>query len=83
MRVDLANQMRGILKPFGLIVGKGGGQPFETRVREQAAAVPSLLPVLEALLRAWCCIRDQIAALDRLIVVMARVTSVKVVENLG
>jgi hypothetical protein len=36
--------MRGILKPFGLIVRKGGGQPFETRVREQAAAVPSLQP---------------------------------------
>jgi transposase len=72
MRVDLANQMRGILKPFGLIVGKGTGQPFETRVRERAAAVPSLQPVLEALLAAWCCIRDQIATLDRLIVVMAR-----------
>jgi transposase len=28
MRVDLANQIRGTLKPFGLVVGKGGGRPF-------------------------------------------------------
>jgi transposase len=27
MRVDLANQIRGVLKPFGLIAGKGGGGP--------------------------------------------------------
>ena len=25
MRVDLANQIRGVLKPFGLLAGKGGG----------------------------------------------------------
>jgi transposase len=28
MRTDLANQIRGVLKPFGLIAGKGGGRPF-------------------------------------------------------
>jgi transposase len=33
MRVDLANQIRGVLKPFGLLAGKGGGQPFIERVR--------------------------------------------------
>jgi len=33
MRVDLANQIRGVLKPFGLVVGKGSGQPFVERVR--------------------------------------------------
>ena len=33
MRVDLTNQIRGVLKPFGLIAGKGGGQTFIDRVR--------------------------------------------------
>jgi transposase len=33
MRVDLANQIRGVLKPFGPLAGKGGGQPFIERVR--------------------------------------------------
>jgi hypothetical protein len=35
MRVDLANQIRGILKPFGLLAGKGGGRPFMERVRSR------------------------------------------------
>jgi transposase len=33
-RVDLINQIRGMLKPFGLVAGKGGRQPFMDRVRE-------------------------------------------------
>jgi hypothetical protein len=33
IRVDLANQIRGVLKPFGLVAGKGGGRPFADRVR--------------------------------------------------
>jgi transposase len=28
VRVDLINQIRGMLKPFGLVAGKGGRQPF-------------------------------------------------------
>ena len=32
MRVDLANQIRGVLKPFGLMAGKGGGQAFAAKV---------------------------------------------------
>jgi hypothetical protein len=38
MRVDLANQIRGVLKPFGLIAGKGGGQPFVTSPHEGVQA---------------------------------------------
>ena len=37
MRVDLANQIRGTLKPFGLMAGKGGGHPFMERVRSLVA----------------------------------------------
>ena len=62
MRVDLANQIRGVLKPFGLIAGKGGGQPFAERVRTLVAGGP-LQEVAEALLAAWRAIGEQIAAL--------------------
>ena len=51
MRVDLANQIRGVLKPFGLVTGKGGGQPFMERVRSLVADGP-LQEVAEALLSA-------------------------------
>ena len=71
MRVDLANQIRGVLKPFGLIAGKGGGQPFAERVRTLVAGGP-LQEVAEALLSAWRAIGEQIAALGRRLVAMAR-----------
>jgi transposase len=71
MRVDLANQIRGILKPFGLIAGKGGGQPFVDRVRALVAQGP-LHEVVEALLAAWQAINHQIAVLSRRLIAMAR-----------
>jgi transposase len=71
MRVDLANQIRGVLKPFGLIAGKGGGRAFVKRVRSLVAGGP-LEPVAEALLVAWEAIGSQVAALSRRLVTMAR-----------
>jgi transposase len=71
MRVDLANQIRGVLKPFGLIVGKGGGQPFMERVRALVADGP-LQNVVDALLLAWQAISTQINVLSRRLVAMAR-----------
>ncbi len=71
MRVDLANQIRGVLKPFGLVAGKGGGQPFMERVRSLVAGGP-LQEVAEALLAAWQAISDQVATLSRRLVAIAR-----------
>ena len=71
MRVDLANQIRGVLKPFGLIAGKGGGQAFADRVRALVADGP-LQAVAEALLAAWQAISSQIAILSRRLIAMAR-----------
>jgi transposase len=71
MRVDLINQIRGVLKPFGLVVGKGGGQPFAERVR-QLVANGSLQEAAEALLSAWQAISAQISTLSRRLVALAR-----------
>jgi transposase len=71
MRVDLANQIRGILKPFGLVAGKGGGQPFVDRVRTLVTGGP-LEDVAEALLSAWQVVSKQIALLSRRLILMAR-----------
>src|SRR5690349_10718186 len=59
MRVDLANQIRGVLKPFA------------ERVRTLVAGGP-LQEVAEALLAAWQSIGEQIAVLGRRLVAMAR-----------
>ena len=71
MGVDLANQIRGVLKPFGLIAGKGGGQAFADRVRALVADGP-LQMVAEALLTAWQAISHQLAILTRHLIDMAR-----------
>jgi transposase len=71
IRVDLANQIRGVLKPFGLMPGKGGGQPFIDRVRVLVADGP-LQEVADALLAAWQAINSQVAVLSRRLIVMAR-----------
>ena len=71
MRVDLANQIRGVLKPFGLMAGKGGGQAFADRVRALVADGP-LQMVAEALLTAWQAISSQVAILTRRLIGMAR-----------
>ncbi len=51
VRVDLINQIRGMLEPFGLLAGKGGHQPFIDRVRDLVADGP-LKDAVEALLTA-------------------------------
>jgi transposase len=71
MRVDLANQIRGVLKPFGLIAGRGGGLTFIDRVRALVANGP-LRVVAEALLAAWQAVNSQVAILSRRLIVMAR-----------
>ena len=71
MRVDLTNQIRGVLKPFGLVAGKGGGQPFIDRVRELVADGP-LKDVVEALLTALQAIGRQIGLLTRRLMALAR-----------
>ena len=71
MWVDLANQIRGVLKPFGLVAGKGSGQPFVERVRTLVAGGP-LQEVAEALLSAWQAINGQVSTLSRRLIVIAR-----------
>jgi transposase len=71
MRVDLTNQIRGMLKPFGLVAGKGDGQPFIDRVRTLVADGP-LKDVVEALLTALQVISRQIGLLTRRLMALAR-----------
>jgi transposase len=71
MRVDVANQIRGILKPFGLVAGKGSGLPFIKRVQELVADGP-LQEVADALVSAWQAVNSQIAILTRRLINIAR-----------
>jgi transposase len=63
-RRDLENQMRGLLKPFGLLVGKVRGKGFEGRLRELTADEAAMAEVMDALLLARRALCAQIARLD-------------------
>ena len=71
--VDLANQIRGILRTFGLALPPGGGgRRFEAAVRERAPARPGLSLIVLPLLEAWRAVRDQVVVLDREALAAAR-----------
>src|SRR3954451_8116502 len=63
--LDLANQIRGLLKIFGLLLPRGGGRAFEAAVRERLAGHAQLATVIMPLLQAWRAVREQVLALDR------------------
>jgi len=72
IKVDLMNQMRGLLRTFGLVVGKGGGGKFDERVRELIAEDGALRTPIEALLCSWRQVCEQIGVLDRRLVAVAK-----------
>jgi transposase len=68
---DLGNQLRGFLRSFGLLVGKGKGQ-FESRVLALLASCPALKPVADALLAARRAVLAEVEHLDRVLLREAR-----------
>jgi transposase len=69
---DLANQLRGLLRCFGLLVGKGKGRAFEGRVLELVADCAALQPVADALLAARRAVLAEVERLDRVLLREAR-----------
>lgn len=72
MSIQLSNQIRGVMKTFGLIVPKGKGRVFEEHVRELLAGNDSLARIILPLLDAWRDIRKHTANLDRQLLAAAR-----------
>ena len=75
MRVKLENEIRGLLKTFGIMFGKRVGG-FKRRAEEivegELAVAPELVPIFEALMQARRDILARIAALDSRIRAVAR-----------
>ncbi|MFH2074518.1 MAG: IS110 family transposase [Pseudomonadota bacterium] len=76
MHTRLCNQLRGILKTFGLVVGKVRGRGFEARVLELCAGRVELQGVIDSSLAVIDAIDDQLAALDRTLSGFARESEV-------
>lgn len=75
MRVRLENEIRGLLKTFGIMFGKRVGG-FKRRAEEiierELVVAPELIPVFEALMQARRDILARIAELDKKIQAIAR-----------
>lgn len=69
---ELSNQIRGLMKTFGLVVSKGSGLVFATNVRNLLGSNAALEQMILPLLEAWRSIRGRAAELDRQLVAMAR-----------
>lgn len=69
---ELSNQIRGLMKTFGLVVPKGAGRVFEANVRHLLAGNQGLEQIILPLLDAWRGVRSRAAELDRQLVAVAR-----------
>lgn len=70
--LDVANQLRGLMKTFGLIIPRSTGRRFETHVRTLQADDGGLARIILPLLEAWRSLRIQAAELGRQLLAEAR-----------
>ena len=71
MATQLSNQIRGIMKTFGLLVPAGKGSKFERNVRNLLDDRAELAAIVLPLLEAWRSIRTQVADLGTRLVATA------------
>jgi transposase len=69
---ELSNQIRGILKTFGLLVPSGKGGAFEKNVRALLAGQAQLDAIVLPMLEVWGSIRRRAAELGRRLMAAAR-----------
>jgi transposase len=74
--IAMENDMRGLLRNFGLKVGTIGAFKFDERIRELVEAAPDLAEIVEPLLTARQKLREEFAKLDRKVRGEARVDPV-------
>ena len=69
---DLENQIRGLLKNLGLVIGRAKFNVFATRAEELIADRPELVAAVRPLLEARKAIEQQVGGLDRKVLKLAR-----------
>jgi transposase len=69
---DLENQIRGLLKNLGLVIGRAKFNVFALRTEELIEDRPELVAVIRPLLAARKAIEEQVSELDRQVLKLAR-----------
>jgi transposase len=70
--IAVDNDIRGLLRNFGLKVGPVGASKFEARIRELVEGVPELAEIIEPLLEARRKLRELFAVLHRKLLTIVR-----------
>lgn len=70
--IAIQNDIRGLLRNFGLKVGMVGAVKFEARIRELTEGMPDLAEIVEPLLEARSKLRENFAALHRKLLAIVR-----------
>jgi transposase len=77
MKIDVSNQMRGVLKTFGIVLRRQTGVPFEQLVKEACGDDDSLATrTIRSLLTVYFNLRDEIECLDRELLRYAKASDV-------
>lgn len=74
MTTRLSNHIRGVLKTFGLLAGPTRGLPFDRKVEVLLEGRSDVAPIVRPMLVAWRQLRAQIAAFDKAIRAMVRMS---------
>lgn len=69
---QMSNQIRGLMKTFGLVIPKGAGRVFEDNVRRLLASEAALSRIMLPLLEAWRSLRVRAAELDKQLIASSR-----------
>lgn len=72
LRRDLDNQMRGLCKGLGIVLGRAGSTNLARKVSAVLADAPDLQDIFAPLLLAKSCLTEQIEKLDRQLVAVAK-----------
>ena len=70
--IAIENDIRGLLRNFGIKVGIVGTIKFEGRIQELVGGIPELCEIMEALLAARQMLRDQFTILHRRLLLIVR-----------
>ena len=72
LRRDLDNQIRGLCKGLGILLGKAGSISLKNKLNAMLADTPELRQLFSPLLQAQECLTEQIEKFDRLLHAMAK-----------
>lgn len=72
MTVGVSNQIRGVMKTFGLIVPKGTGRVMEHNVRDLLKTNAGLAQIILPMLEAWLALRARVAQLSKQLIASGR-----------